>query len=64
MNRLRNAGCKKEKEGIKLRGNVKKKKGAARIEEKKKGKGRKKRLLVEKWMKISKAAEEETEKKQ
>lgn len=38
MNRLRNAGCKKEKEGIKLRGNVKKKKGAARIEEKKKRK--------------------------
>lgn len=37
MNRLRNAGCKKEKEGIKLRGNVKKKK------EKKSGKSREKK---------------------
>lgn len=61
---------KKEKEGIKLRGNVKKKKretkGVARVERKKqkkkkensreKGRTRKKRLLVEKWMKISKTA--------
>lgn len=62
---------KKEKEGIKLRGNVKKEKretkGVARVERKKqkkkkkensreKGRTRKKRLLVEKWMKISKTA--------
>lgn len=61
---------KKEKEGIKLRGNVKKEKRetkeVARVERKKqkkkkensreKGRTRKKRLLVEKWMKISKTA--------